>query len=237
MSRAGNETLEEALFMMFDAERDVALRSQLRTLLSALLTALAPLQPTRWIQLCKRLIQATARTTVKTHEINIKANPDDDDDDEEEEEPVDDDAAQHDEANAGGSVVVPRWWTKLFSMRCVAQVLHVVATSEPGQARAHWDLATARAQGSGADLLILNLTDLLNVAFNAATSTIAPMRPRGVRLLRVVVERFASAVDPDYEGHTLLEQFAAQIASSLRSAFEPDAPPTLTAAAAPVLAT
>jgi hypothetical protein len=46
-------------------------------------------------------------------------------------------------SEAQPEAVVPRWWTKLFSLRCIAQVLRVVANSADVNA-AHWDLALAR---------------------------------------------------------------------------------------------
>ena len=43
------------------------------------------------------------------------------------------------------------------------------------------------------------------------------MRPAGVLMLLDVVERFAAAPDPDYQGHLLLEQSHAQLGAALRA--------------------
>jgi hypothetical protein len=235
VSEIGHGALEEQLFDLLDSERDVSLRAQISALLRILLESLAPTAPTRWVRLCKRLVQATSRNTVRAHDITVVAGGVDAD-----EEP-DDAAAAAAEAPPAEEeepeMVAPRWWTKLQAMQCIEDTVRAVA-EQPQCDRAHWDLALARQRVAGgrAEWLVLCLNDLLSVAFGAATAAIAPLRPRGVRLMRTVVERFSSAADPDYDGHHLLEQYAAQIGSSLRAAFDADAAPELTAAACPVLA-
>jgi hypothetical protein len=236
----GGGALEAALFAMLDAERDVALRSQLRVLIGTLLAATAPAHPSRWLELCKQLMQASARAIVKTREITVVRSAEDEDDEDgdgaaDEPAPAAAPPSAAAAAAAGGDdVIVPRWWTKVFAMRCIAHTVRAVAASSDDAS--HWDLALARSSGNQ-EALALRLADLLGVAFSAATSPVAALRPRGIKLLRVVVARFAHAADPEYAGHFLLEQHAAQIAASLRAAFEADAAPELTAAACSVLAT
>jgi hypothetical protein len=232
VSEIGQGALEEQLFDLLDSERDVSLRAQISSLLRILLESLAPTSPTRWVRLCKRLVQATSRNTVRAPEITVVAGGVDAD-----EEPDDTAAEPAPAEEEEPEMVAPRWWTKLQAMQCIEDTVRAVA-EQPQCDRAHWDLALARQRiaGGRSEWLVVCLNDLLSVAFGAATAAIAPLRPRGVRLMRTVVERFSGAVDPDYDGHHLLEQYAAQIGSSLRAAFDADAAPELTAAACPVLA-
>jgi len=43
-----------------------------------------------------------------------------------------------------------------------------------------------------------------------------------------ILQRFGNALDPDYQGHFLLEQYQAQISSALRPAFAAEASPRTT---------
>jgi HEAT repeat-containing protein 5 len=84
-------------------------------------------------------------------------------------------------------------------------------------------------------ILLVLQKDLVNLAFNGATSAINALRPVGISVLKDLIECFASTMDPDYEDHYLLEIYSAQIAAALRPAFDKDAPPSLTAAACVVV--
>ena len=58
----------------------------------------------------------------------------------------------------------------------------------------------------------------------------------GVKVLKYIVEYFANADDPHYEGHKLLEIYSAQLAAALRPAFSKElSNPLLTAAASDVV--
>ena len=78
--------------------------------------------------------------------------------------------------------------------------------------------------------ILMLLQELISVAFTAATSNIEAMRPAGIITLIDLVDKFGSAMDPDYEGHLLLEQYHAQTAAALRPCFASDAEPSLAAA-------
>jgi hypothetical protein len=47
---------------------------------------------------------------------------------------------------------------------------------------------------------------------------------------------FSKTEDSDYKGHSLLEQYAAQVSSALRPAFTPETPPDITGEACKVVA-
>src|SRR3990167_1666745 len=86
------------------------------------------------------------------------------------------------------------------------------------------------------DYLVFHLQDLVTVSFNCSTSTISGLRPVGVKVLKYIVEYFANADDPHYEGHKLLEIYSAQLAAALRPAFSKElSNPLLTAAASDVV--
>ena len=71
--------------------------------------------------------------------------------------------------------------------------------------------------------------ELVSVAFTVATGTVEAMRPAGIVTLIDIVCKFGAAVDPDYEGHLLLEQYHAQIVAALRPCFAEDSEPSLAA--------
>lgn len=64
---------------------------------------------------------------------------------------------------------------------------------------------------SRGDYLILHLSDLIRMAFMAATSDSDPLRLEGLKLLQEVIDKFARVPEPEFPGHLLLEQFQAQV--------------------------
>ena len=120
--------------------------------------------------------------------------------------------------------VSPRWQTRLFAVECVRTLLAVL--THP----AHFDLKRARSS-ERADYLVEQLQELVSVAFTAATSPFEAMRPAGIATLLDVADKYATADDPEYDGHILLELFAAQISAALRPCFVQDAEPSLCATA------
>lgn len=118
--------------------------------------------------------------------------------------------------------IAPRWQTRLFAVECVGQLLS--AHCEP----AHFSLRLAR-EVPHVDLLVLQLSELISIAFTAATGAVEAIRPAGIITLIDIVCKFGGATDPDYEGHLLLEQYHAQIAAALRPCFSIEAEPSLAA--------
>ncbi|TRY62849.1 hypothetical protein TCAL_08197 [Tigriopus californicus] len=100
--------------------------------------------------------------------------------------------------------------------------------------RAHFDLCLAKemqmTQAKG-DYLVLHLSELVRVAFMAATSDSDPLRLEGLRTMQVIIERFGDTPEPEFPGHVILEQYQAQVGAALRPAFTPDTPSHVTAAA------
>lgn len=69
------------------------------------------------------------------------------------------------------------------------------------------------------------------MAFMAATSDCDHLRLEGLKTLEEIIDRFASAPEPEFPGHLLLEQFQAQVGAALRPAFTAETPSHVTAAA------
>lgn len=106
----------------------------------------------------------------------------------------------------------------------------------------HFDLVAAKEMtntrdGTRGDYLVLHLSDLIRMAFMAATSDSDPLRLEGLRTLQAIIERFASVPEPEFAGHLLLEQYQAQVGAALRPAFAPDTSSHVTAAACDVCST
>jgi len=122
--------------------------------------------------------------------------------------------------------VALRWQTRLVAVECVRRLLAVL--EQP----AHFDLYLERAKkeaGETADCLCGRLAELVSVAFTAAAFPVEAMRPAGVAIVLDLADKFATAGDPDYEGHIILELYSAQISAALRPCFAPEAQPDLMA--------
>lgn len=158
-------------------------------------------------------------------------------DGEENEAEADDDQAEfHAEEDSSHPAVQPRWPTRVFAAECVRKI---IAACEMNKA-SHFDLALAKelqlTKGKS-DFLTLHLSDLIRMAFIAATSDSDPLRLEGLKTLQDIIEKFAKVPEPEFPGHLLLEQFQAQVGAALRPAFSPDTSSLVTAAACEVCST
>ena len=79
------------------------------------------------------------------------------------------------------------------------------------------------------------MSDLVRMAFMAATSDSTQLRLAGLSCLQDVISKFSSVPEPEFPGHVILEQFQAQVGAALRPAFAPETPSHVTAAACQVL--
>lgn len=59
--------------------------------------------------------------------------------------------------------------------------------------------------------MVLHLSDLVRMAFMAATSDSDPLRLEGLKTLHEVIDKFCRVPEPEFPGHLLLEQFQAQV--------------------------
>lgn len=61
------------------------------------------------------------------------------------------------------------------------------------------------------DYLSLHLSDLVRMAFVTATGESDALRLSGLHTLQMIIQQYASAPEPDFPGHLLLEQYQAQV--------------------------
>eukprot|EP01132_Coremiostelium_polycephalum_P005936 gene5936-7391_t len=228
----------ETIFMMIDTERDQQLQKELKLLLFTLIDTVAPSNPSTWLKLCMGIILSTRydsgpefNTTSGGKDLNTSQNGTNSKSSKSNEGDVG--QKDEDEEEEGEKVVVEksdskleyvhRWFTKIFALECVRRVISVVRNKPE-----HFSMVLANQQPihNRNDFLVYHLHDLIGIAYKAATSQIDSMRPVGILLLEDILDGFGSAIDPDYEGHLLLELYQAQIMSALRPAFSSDANPT-----------
>ncbi|OQR70512.1 HEAT repeat-containing protein 5B-like, partial [Tropilaelaps mercedesae] len=117
--------------------------------------------------------------------------------------------------------VGPRWRTKAFALECVIRLVQICDGD-----RTHFNMILARqaqtaSQSSGQkqSYLILHVPELIRMAFMACTSDAVQLTVSGLKLLQMVIDRFADVPEPEFEGHMILEQFQAQVDAALRPAF------------------
>ena len=96
------------------------------------------------------------------------------------------------------SNIQPRWKTRVFAATCLRKILEDCCQGN----RAHFDLSLAREihDTMGGDFLVLHLSELVRVAFMAATSDSDPLRLEGLKTLEVIIERFGETPEPEFPG-------------------------------------
>uniref|UniRef100_A0A3Q2Q3S8 HEAT repeat-containing protein 5B n=1 Tax=Fundulus heteroclitus TaxID=8078 RepID=A0A3Q2Q3S8_FUNHE len=215
--------LEGVLFGMLDRETDRKLCSDIHDTLGHMLSSLAVEKLSHWLKLCKDVLAATTGKF---------------DEDSEKKEEVDDDTmftGLGDDDKSKPSVA-PRWVTRVFAADCLCRIILLCENAN----KAHFDLATARAakaKNPKGDLLVLHLSDLIRMAFMAATDHSNQLRMAGLQALEDIIKKFASVPEPEFPGHVILEQYQANVGAALRPAFSPDTPSDITAKACQVCST
>ncbi|XP_022329177.2 HEAT repeat-containing protein 5B-like isoform X3 [Crassostrea virginica] len=226
--------LEGLLFGMMDTETDGKLISDVQDTLISLLQSLATQNLTRWLLLLKGVLSAStdSGSTGPLESIHQDNKDKDDDDDEEE------DAELEFKANAPDvthPTVAPRWPTRVFATECLQKILLACEGVQ-----ANFDLELAREiklKTSNENLLVLHLSELVRMAFIAATSDSNQLRLAGLSALQDIITKFATVPEPEFPGHVILEQYQAQVSAALRPAFSPDTSSDVTAAACDVCST
>uniref|UniRef100_A0A6B2ELW8 HEAT repeat-containing protein 5A n=1 Tax=Phlebotomus kandelakii TaxID=1109342 RepID=A0A6B2ELW8_9DIPT len=222
------------LFGMLDTETDPEMIKNIHDTIMSMLQMLAADNLSQWLSLCKNVLTvATDLGTTGGDETSIKdtsnvTDTDNDDDDM--------DMEYHAEDTATHPAIQPRWPTRVFAAECVRKIISSCENSNA----AHFDLHLAKEYQltkSKGDYLVLHLSDLIRMAFMAATSDSDHLRLAGLKTLQEVIDRFARVPEPEFPGHLLLEQFQAQVGAALRPAFAQDTPSHVTAAACEVCST
>uniref|UniRef100_A0A8C3AV72 HEAT repeat-containing protein 5B n=1 Tax=Cyclopterus lumpus TaxID=8103 RepID=A0A8C3AV72_CYCLU len=204
--------LEGVLFGMLDRETDRKLCSDIHDTLGHMLSSLAVEKLSHWLKLCKDVLAFTCF----------------DEEDSEKKDEMDDDSmfTGLGEDDKSKPSVAPRWVTRVFAADCLCRIILLCEND-----KAHFDLAAAR------DQLVLHLSDLIRMAFMAATDHSNQLRMAGLQALEDIIKKFASVPEPEFPGHVILEQYQANVGAALRPAFSPDTPSDITAKACQVCST
>ncbi|XP_032409304.1 HEAT repeat-containing protein 5B isoform X1 [Xiphophorus hellerii] len=225
--------LEGVLFGMLDRETDRKLCSDIHDTLGHMLSSLAVEKLSHWLKLCKDVLAAT---TDVGGAVAFEVEKDEEDSEKKDE--MDDDTmftGLGDDDKSKPSVA-PRWVTRVFAADCLCRIILLCENAD----KAHFDLATARsaqAKNPKGDLLVLHLSDLIRMAFMAATDHSNQLRMAGLQALEDIIKKFASVPEPEFPGHVILEQYQANVGAALRPAFSPDTPSDITAKACQVCST
>uniref|UniRef100_A0A3B3YMN6 HEAT repeat-containing protein 5B n=1 Tax=Poecilia mexicana TaxID=48701 RepID=A0A3B3YMN6_9TELE len=224
--------LEGVLFGMLDRETDRKLCSDIHDTLGHMLSSLAVEKLSHWLKLCKDVLAATTDVGgAVAFEVEKE-------EDSEKKDEMDDDTmftGLGDDDKSKPSVA-PRWVTRVFAADCLCRIILLCENAD----KAHFDLATARsaqAKNPKGDLLVLHLSDLIRMAFMAATDHSNQLRMAGLQALEDIIKKFASVPEPEFPGHVILEQYQANVGAALRPAFSPDTPSDITAKACQVCST
>ncbi|XP_013861387.1 HEAT repeat-containing protein 5B isoform X1 [Austrofundulus limnaeus] len=225
--------LEGVLFGMLDRETDRKLCSDIHDTLGHMLSSLAVEKLSHWLKLCKDVLAATTDVGgAVTFEVEK------DEEDSEKKDEMDDDTmftGLGDDDKSKPSVA-PRWVTRVFAADCLCRIILLCENAD----KLHFDLAAARsaqAKNPKGDLLVLHLSDLIRMAFMAATDHSNQLRMAGLQTLEDIIKKFASVPEPEFPGHVILEQYQANVGAALRPAFSPDTPSDITAKACQVCST
>uniref|UniRef100_A0A8C4LJP1 HEAT repeat-containing protein 5B n=1 Tax=Equus asinus asinus TaxID=83772 RepID=A0A8C4LJP1_EQUAS len=208
--------LEGLLFGMLDRETDRKLCSDIHDTLGHMLSSLAVEKLSHWLMLCKDVLAASS------------------DEESEKKDEMDDDTmfTTLGEEDKSKPFVAPRWATRVFAADCLCRIIHLCDNAD----QAHFDLAMAQA-GCINDLLVLHLSDLIRMAFMAATDHSNQLRMAGLQALEDIIKKFASVPEPEFPGHVILEQYQANVGAALRPAFSQDTPSDIIAKACQVCST
>ncbi|CAM9156265.1 unnamed protein product [Lampetra planeri] len=225
--------LEGALFGMLDRETDRKLCSDIHDTLGHMLSSLAVEKLSHWLKLCKDVLAAT---TDVGGAVAFEVEKDEEDSEKKDE--LDDDTmfTGLGEDDKSKPSVAPRWVTRVFAADCLCRIILLCENAD----RVHFDLAAARsaqARNPKGDLLVLHLSDLIRMAFMAATDHSNQLRMAGLQALEDIIKKFASVPEPEFPGHVILEQYQANVGAALRPAFSPDTPSDITAKACQVCST
>uniref|UniRef100_A0A8C8SCT0 HEAT repeat-containing protein 5B n=1 Tax=Pelusios castaneus TaxID=367368 RepID=A0A8C8SCT0_9SAUR len=219
--------LEGVLFGMLDRETDRKLCSDIHDTLGHMLSSLAVENLSHWLMLCKDVLAASSGK--KYHifaAVSFKKDEMDDD-------TMFTTLGEEDKSKPS---VAPRWATRVFAADCLCRIIMLCENAN----KAHFDLAMARSaklKNPKNDLLVLHLSDLIRMAFMAATDHSNQLRMAGLQALEDIIKKFASVPEPEFPGHVILEQYQANVGAALRPAFSQDTPSDITAKACQVCST
>ncbi|ESO02529.1 hypothetical protein HELRODRAFT_155831 [Helobdella robusta] len=222
--------LEAALFSLMDRDHDEKLKSDAKDVVISLLQTLVSDNLAGWLGLVKDVLQSSA--TAAASALSASGKNRDDDEDEDEDEDVNIQSVNPDTSKR--HQVSSKWQTKVFAIECLMKIVNACEDVE-----AHFNLKEAKSlvmKGQG-DYLVLHLSELVRMAFIAATSDSDKLRLAGLSCLQEIICKFSKIPEPEFPGHVILEQYQAQVGAALRPAFTPETAPDVTAGACEVCST
>jgi hypothetical protein len=173
ISKIGGDQLVEDLFAMLDSDPTI---EGVRGVITNWLRQTAVLNPSAWIDVCRRIMSRTIAQGGASDQKGGAAH-----DDEGESLNV---AAMS--AGSAGAQPNARWRTQLFALECLHTICSIVARSGRKE---HVDERFARAHGVPTrTLLISRVPDLIRMAFTASASHVPEIRLEGLALLKDVIE-------------------------------------------------
>ncbi|OMO80110.1 Armadillo-like helical, partial [Corchorus capsularis] len=226
------EEIEDHLFQVLDEETDSEIGNLIRGTIMRLLHVSCPSRPSHWISICHNMVTSAE---ISNNGNNSVSGSDGDSrlafgDDGENMVSSSHNMSFQDhtsEASIGRNRDKHlRYRTRVFAAECLSYLPEAV-----GKNPSHFDLSLARrkaanGQASG-DWLVLQVQELISVAYQISTIQFENMRPIGVELLSSVVDKFEMVPDPELPGHVLLEQYQAQLISAVRTALDASSGPIL----------
>ncbi|PWA87585.1 HEAT repeat-containing protein [Artemisia annua] len=222
------ELIEENLFHMLDEETDTEIGKLVKTTIMRLLYASCPSFPSRWLSICRNLVLATSSGITRTNkelDDDPVSGPGGDTSYGEDDENMVSSSQGLSGANSARDKHL-RYRTRVFAAECLSHVPDAV-----GQNPAHFDLSLARSQSTNLlasrDWLVLQVQELISLAYQISTIQFENMRPIGVGLLSTILDKFGKVPDPELPGHLLLEQNQAQLVSAVRTALDTSSGPVL----------
>lgn len=225
------EEIEDALFLMLDEETDTEIANLARTTIMRLLLASCPSFPSHWLSICRHMILTSSRRDAGSNNMDsdsitcpsgeARSNFGEDDENmvsSSRSTPSQGHALDYSGANSARDKHL-RYRTRIFAAECLSHLPGAV-----GNNPAHFDLSLARTipgnSVASGDWLVLQLQELISLAYQISTIHFENMRPIGVALLSTIIDKFEKIADPDLSGHLLLEQYQAQLLSAVRTALD-----------------
>ncbi|KAL8123865.1 hypothetical protein AgCh_011749 [Apium graveolens] len=218
-----DEQIEDTLFLMLDEETDIEIGGLVRSTIMRLLHASCPSFPSHWLSICRNMILATS---TRRGDNNLTHDHVNGTDGETRTELGEDDENMVSRSNSSPVVRARRdkhlrYRTRVFAAECLSHIPEAV-----GKNPAHFDLSLARSHGSG-DWLVIQVQELISLAYQISTIQFENLRPIGVGLLSTIVDKFGMIQDPELPGRLLLEQYQAQLISAVRTALDESSGPIL----------
>ena len=188
------------LFRFLDDEYDRKLIEDVQKIITSLIYSLTSTQLNQVISLCKEVLTSS--------ELNsLISSPDKDEND------FDDDATGFNMANNEKSItetIAPRCKSKVFATKILSYI--IIYCENSSIADLHFNLAKAREAVKDRsrqrhhhhhqtnNYLVLHLSDLIRMAFMAATSDNDSLRLEGLKTLNLIIIKFANVAEPEFQG-------------------------------------